>query len=125
MNVKDQIAAARALADACEAGPWTSGGSYYEADAGVVENERWVWVETGHTAGDPYAPDTRLFHAPDNVAKLAAASRTLVPQLADALERACELLAMCDGWISADLEDASHFVELAQVRAFLAGEVKP
>lgn len=39
------------------------------------------------------------------------------------LERACDLLAMCDGWISADPEDASHFVELAQVRAFLAGEV--
>ena len=118
MNVKDQIAAARALADACEAGPWTSGGSYYETDAGVVENERWVWVETGHTAGDLYAPDTRLFHAPDNVAKLAAASRTLVPQLATLLERACELLE--------DAADNSLYPgKRAVVRAFLAGEVKP
>lgn len=81
MNIRDQIAAARALRD--------------------------EWV---HPDNPSYGGCIELIEVE-------------MGWLLESLERACELLAVCEGWISADTEDASHFVELAQVRAFLAGEV--
>lgn len=87
-SIKDQIEAARALADA----------------AGAAEK-----------LDGPVGEFFRIGFATNGAAEML--------RLCSSLERACELLAMCDGWISADPEDAIHFVELAQVRAFLAGEV--
>jgi hypothetical protein len=94
-SIKDQIAAARALADAATPEKWVV------QDASVIK-------ET--STRDWYIPQCEADNA------FIAASRTLVPQLADALERACELLE--------DAADNSLYPgKRAVVRAFLAGEV--
>ena len=121
MNIRDQIAAARALADAATKGPLLFRGKDstvrqpgpppYEYGSLVIAR----FTENDDACAEVSEADLDLW----------LAASTLVPQLATLLERACELLALCEGWISADPEDASRFVELAQVRAFLAGEVKP
>lgn len=121
MNIRDQIASARALADAATKGPLLFRGKDstvrqpgpppYEYGSLVIAR----FTENDDACAEVSEADLDLW----------LAASTLVPQLATLLERACELLALCEGWISADPEDASRFVELAQVRAFLAGEVKP
>lgn len=122
-SIKSQIAAARALADAATEGPWENPDDLVPCGKALVatHNRESNLLTTLHNEEN----DGLAIIEKTGDAKFIAASRTLVPQLATLLERACELLAVCEGWISADTEDASHFVELAQVRAFLAGEVKP
>ena len=110
MNIRDQIAAARALADAATKGPW-------DEIVGIGANRCIV------------VPTTPLRPQIDFDMTFIITSRTLVPQLADALERACELLEKqtgrkigcecktCDG-------DYRRAVD-REIDAFLAGEVKP
>jgi len=106
MNIRDQIASARALADAATPEKWVV------QDASVIK-------ET--STRDWYIPQCEADNA------FIAASRTLVPQLATLLERACELLEKqtgrkigcecktCDG-------DYRRAVD-REIDALLAGEV--
>lgn len=111
MNLRDQIAAARALADAAtEDFEWTNGhyqGSYLG--------------QTLIVFGDTYEDG-------EADAAFIAASRTLVPHLAGLLERACELLIEVNFcWACADGEvcEVCSQIELSgEISAFLAGEVK-
>ena len=125
MNIKDQIAAARALADAATKGPLLFRGKDstvrqpgpppYEYGSLVIAR----FTENDDACAEVSEADLDLW----------LAASTLVPQLATLLERACELLEKqtgrkigcecktCDG-------DYRRAVD-REIDAFLAGEVKP
>ncbi len=132
MTLKDQIAAARALADVASPGPWksncrsinnpngdpswpeddflqfhvgTEGGGDIDIE-GLVEGPK--PVDWGR--GEVYGRDAAFI----------AASRTLVPQLATLLERACELLERYERTCPCALLQC---LKCEHARAFLAGEV--
>lgn len=114
MNIRDQIASARALADAATKGPLLFRGKDstvrqpgpppYEYGSLVIAR----FTENDDACAEVSEADLDLW----------LAASTLVPQLATLLERACELLE--------DAADNSLYPgKRAVVRAFLAGEVKP
>jgi hypothetical protein len=119
MNIRDQIASARALADAATKGPLLFRGKDstvrqpgpppYEYGSLVIAR----FTENDDACAEVSEADLDLW----------LAASTLVPQLATLLERACELLEAygkecpCRGDPACDV--------CPQSRAFLAGEVKP
>lgn len=131
MNIRDQIAAARALTDAATAGPWFDDDGHVHSEPQSKLSRKYVQrllsdpaFREAETDNQTNRPETEVAHCDqqsnnfDNNVAFIAASRTLVPQLATLLERACELLE--------DAADNSLYPgKRAVVRAFLAGKVKP
>ncbi len=122
MNIRDQIAAARALADAATPAPWIVNGIGMEIANFGADEERNKWTLNLVPTSSAVAGSQPAKHD----AILAAASRTLVPQLATLLERACELLEADEQQLAKVVEDFDSTkakAKLAVIRAFLAGEV--
>lgn len=148
-SIKSQIAAARALADAATNGPWFDDDGHVHSEPQSRLSRKYVQrllsdpaFRERETDNQTNRPETEVAHCDQqsdnfdaNVAFIAA-SRTLVPQLADALERACELLEEMHGYIDeTEIHDAVEgrvdalYRKRSQCKnnicAFLAGEVKP
>lgn len=116
--LRDQIAAARALADAATNGEWQARNDM---------DDGWLVASfgcSGDDAKDYYvmACGVRASEVDGDAktdAAFIAASRTLVPQLATLLERACELLEHAEECFAV----AGSKEHAKETRAFLAGEV--